>query len=80
MNVKGQGHSVTLAQSHLDWMSIKVSNIFSSETTWPIQIKFYIEHLFLMGTKVNIIGPGHLTKMAIKPIMVKALLKSSPEQ
>ena len=59
MNVKGQGHSV-----------IKIS-IFSSESKGPIQVRFYIEHLCLTGTKVYIIGPGHMTKMAAMPIYGK---------
>ena len=44
------------------------SYIFSSETAWPIKAKFYVEHLWLGGTKVYINGPGHMTKMAATPI------------
>ena len=53
-------------------MAIKISNIFS-ETTGPN--KFYIENLWLMGTKVHIIGPGHMTKMAAMPIYGKNPIK-----
>ena len=67
-NVKGQGHSVTLTQGYKDRMSIKISNIFSSETTGPIRVRFYIGHLCLKRTKVYIIGPGHMAKMAAMPI------------
>ena len=74
-NVKGQGHSMILAQGHHDWLSIKITNIYSSETTGPIRVRFYIEHLSLMGTKVYIIGPGHMTKMANMPIYGKTPLK-----
>ena len=44
-------------------MAVKISNI--SETTGPIQVRFYVEHLCLTGTKVYIIGPSHMTKMVI---------------
>ena len=40
------------------------SNIFSSETAWPIKAKFYVEPPWEGGTKVYINGPGHMTKMA----------------
>ena len=53
------------------------SNIFSSETAWPIKAKFYVEPPWEGGTKVYINGPGHMTKMAAMPIMVKTLQKSS---
>ena len=55
------------------------SNIFSSETTWPIKAKFYVEPPWEGGTKVYINGPGHKTKMAAMPIHVygKNLKKSS---
>ena len=44
------------------------SNIFSSETTWPIKAKIYVEPPWEGGTKVCINGPGHMTKMAAMPI------------
>ena len=34
------------------------SNIFSSETAWPIKAKFYVESPWEGGTKVCINGPG----------------------
>ena len=37
MNIKGQGHSLTLVQGHLD------SNIFSLETARWIETKFHVE-------------------------------------
>ena len=45
-----------------------ISNIFSSETAWPIKAKFYVEPPWEGGTKVCINGPGHVTKMAAMPI------------
>ena len=45
-----------------------ISNIFSSETAWPIRAKFYVEHPWEGGTKVCINGLGHMTKMAAMPI------------
>ena len=53
------------------------SNIFSSETAWPIKAKYYVEPPWEGGTKVCINGPGHMTKMAAMPIYGKNLKKSS---
>ena len=52
-------------------------NIFSSETTGPIEAKFHVEPPWDGGTKVYSNGPGHMTKMATMPIYVKNLKKSS---
>ena len=49
------------------------SNVFSSETAWPIKAKFYVEPPWEGGTKVYINGPGHMTKMAPMPIYGKNL-------
>ena len=49
------------------------SNIFSSETTGPIKVKFHVELPWDGGTKVCSNGPGHMTKMAAIPIYVKNL-------
>ena len=53
------------------------SNVFSSETAWPIKDKFYVEPPWEGGTKVYINGPGHMTKMAAMPIYGKNL-KGTP--
>ena len=53
------------------------SNIFSSETAWPIKAKFYVEPPWEGRTKVCINGPGHMTKMAAMSIYGKNLKKSS---
>ena len=47
------------------------SNVFSSETAWPIKAKFYVEPLWEGGTKVYINGPGRMTKVAATPIYGK---------
>ena len=47
------------------------SNIFSSETAWPIKAKFYVEPPWEGGAKVYINGPGHMTTMAAMPIYGK---------
>ena len=49
------------------------SNVFSSETTWPIKVKIYVEPSWEGGTKVCINSPGHMTKMAAMPIYGKNL-------
>ena len=51
------------------------SNVFSSETAWPIKAKFYVEPPWEGGTKVCINGPGHMTKMSAMPIYGKNLKK-----
>ena len=40
------------------------SNIFPSETTWLIKLKFHMETPLDAGAKVCSNGPGHMTKMA----------------
>ena len=52
------------------------SNVFSSETAWPIKAKFYVEPPWEGGTKVYINGLGHMTKMTPRPYM-ETLQKSS---
>ena len=47
------------------------SNVFSSETAWPIKAKFCVGPPWEGGTKVCINGPGHMTKMSAN--MVKTL-------
>ena len=48
-------------------------NIFFSETTGLIKVKFHMEFLWDGGTKVYSNGPGHMTKTAAMPIYVKNL-------
>ena len=51
------------------------SKDFSSETTWPISIKFHMQPLDRGGNKVYIFRPGHMTKMATTLIYGKNLKK-----
>ena len=48
-------------------------NVFSSETTGPIEAKFHMESPWGGGTKVCSNGSGHMTKMAAMPIYGKNL-------
>ena len=56
-----------------------LSNIFSSETTGPIEVKFYVEHPWNGRKKVCMGGPGHMTKMAASPYKVNLSKSSSLE-
>ena len=47
------------------------SNIFFSETAWPIKAKFYVEPPWVGVTKFFSRHLGHMTKMAAKPIYGK---------
>ena len=47
------------------------SNIFSSETTGPIEAKFHVEPQWDGRMKVCSNSPGHMTKMAAMPIYGK---------
>ena len=44
------------------------SNIFFSETAWPINAKFYVEPPWVGGTIFCSRHLGHVTKMAATPI------------
>ena len=74
MNIKGQGHSLTLDQGHSD---STFSNLFYLETAKPIEAKFHVHPPLDEGTKVYSNGPGHMTKMAAMPIYVKNMKISS---
>ena len=45
------------------------SNIFFSETAWPIEAKFYVEPPWVGGTKFCLWHLGHMTRMAATPII-----------
>ena len=76
MNIKGQGHSLTLVQGHSD---STFSNFFCWETVMPTEAKFHVEPQWVWdrGTKVCSNGLGHMTKMATMPIYGKTLKNSS---
>ena len=73
MNIKDQGHSLTLVQGHSDSM---FSNFSSLESARLIEAKFHVEPPWDEGTKVCSNGPGHMTNMAAMPIYVKNTKKS----
>ena len=52
------------------------SNIFFSETAWPIKAKFYVEPPWVGGTKLCSRHLGHMTKMAATPIYGKKPFKN----
>ena len=74
MNIKGQGHSLTLDQGHSDSVFF---NFFSSTTTMQFEAKFHVEPFWDGGTKACSNGPGHMTKMAAIAIYGKNLQESS---
>ena len=74
MNIKGQGHSLTLVQGHSD---STFSNFFSLQTAGPIEAKFHVEPPWDGGMKECLNGLGHMTNMAAMPIYGKNLKKSS---
>ena len=51
-------------------------NIFSSEITGPIKLKFHMETPEDAGTKVCSNSPGHMTKIAATPINGKNSFKN----
>ena len=51
-------------------------NIFSSETTGPIKVKFHKEPPWDGGTKVFSNDPGHMTKMATMVKTFQDLLRN----
>ena len=65
MNIKGQGHSLTLVQGHSD---SPFSNFFSLETAKPIEAKFHMKPPWNGGMKVCTNGLCHMTKMDAMPI------------
>ena len=75
MNIKSQGHSLTLIQSHSD-SHFQIS-FFSLETARPTEAKFHVEPPWDGGMKVCSNGPGHMTNMAARPIYDRNLIESS---
>ena len=48
-----------------------ISNIFFSETAWPIKAKFRVKPPWEVGKKVYINGTGHMTRWLPFSFMVK---------
>ena len=61
MNIKGQGHSLTLVQGHSD---STFSNFFSLETAGPIETKFYVAPPWDGEMNDCSNGLDHMTNMA----------------
>ena len=57
-----------------------LSNIFFSETAWPIEAEFHVDPPWEVVKNVYINGTGHMTKMAAMLIYGKNLQKSSPAE
>ena len=62
------------------WVLSRYSDIFSSQTTGPIEAKFHVRPPWDGGTKVCSNGSGQMTKMAVMFMYGKNLkISSSPE-
>ena len=70
INIKGQGHSVTLVQYRSD---STFANFFSLEMARPIEAKFHMEPPWDRETKNCSNGLDHMTNMTAMPIYVKTL-------
>ena len=63
-----------MLSSMLPLSSTIISNTFSSETAWPIKVKFNVMPPEQGGrTEVDINVSGHIAKMAARPIYGKIL-------
>ena len=51
------------------------SNNFYSETAQPIQVKFYMQLPWARATIIYINGPGHMTKIAKRPMILKLVMQ-----
>ena len=65
VNVKGQGHSLTLVQGRSD---STYSNFFSLEPDRLIEVRFHKEPPWDGRMKVSSNGFCHMTKMATMPL------------
>ena len=65
MNIKGQGHSLTLFQGHSESI---FSNFFSLETAKPIEAKFHVKPPLDGGMKICSNGLDHMTDTAAMTI------------
>ena len=74
MNIKNQGHSLTLVQVH---SNSTFPNFFFLEISGPIEAKFHVQSPWDRRTKVCSNGPGHMTNMATVLICGKNIKKFS---
>ena len=74
MNIKSQGHSLTLVQGHSD---STFTDFFYLEAAGPIEAKFHVEPPWDEGMKNCSNGPGHMTNITTMPIYGNILKKSS---
>ena len=70
MNIKGQGHSLTLVQGH---SNSTLSNVFSLETSGTIEAKSHVEPSYDKGMKDCSNGLGHMTNIVAMPIYAENL-------
>ena len=64
-------YSIPMVRGTSSVVRSQCSNIFFSETAWPIKAKFYVEPPWEGGTKFCSRHLGHMTKMAATPIYGK---------
>ena len=74
MNIKGQGHSLTLVQGH---KNSTFSNFFSLNNSKSVEAKFHLKPSWDRGMKECSNNPGHMTNLAAMPIYGKNMKKSS---
>ena len=67
MNIKGQGHTLTLIQGHSD---STFSNFFSLETAGPIEAKCHVKPPWDGGIKVSKNGICHMTMTKIAAMSI----------
>ena len=68
MNIKGQGHCLTLVHGHSDSTFL---HFFSLETSKPTEAKFHVEPSWDGEIKMNINGLCHMTMMTVMPMYDK---------
>ena len=73
MNIKGQGHSLTLVKGHSD-LNVKTFFLKDSSAIWNQSL---YESLRRMGMKIYTNELGHMTNMAAMPMYGKNVKKSS---
>ena len=67
------GHMTKMAAMLVYGKMLTFSNIFSSETTRPIEGKSNVKNPRDGGMEVYSLGTGHMTKMATMPILISKM-------